>query len=181
MSDPKKILVIATSYGVETDELIKPKEYLEENGHRVTVATPENESIQTLVMDYDSGARVPSDALLSESQADDFDILIVPGGTINADALRQDDHAQRLVKAFAAAGKPIAAICHAPWLIVEADLVVGKTLTSFLSLRTDVNNAGGAWVDKPVVVDDTNGFILITSRTPKDMEQFTAAISGQLD
>lgn len=180
MAAQKKAVIIATSHGVETGEILKPKDFLEKKGVSVTIATPANETIQTLVMDKDAGPSVESDVELATINAADFDILIVPGGTINADALRLDAEAKRIVTEFSSAGKPIAAICHAPWMTVETDIAVGKTLTSFPSLRRDVNNAGGNWVDEPVVVDDTNGYVLITSRTPDDMTEFTAAIESQL-
>lgn len=180
MAEQKKVLIIATSYGVEADEIMKPMSSLLGAGHVVRVATPENEGIHTLVMDRDAGSTVDSDVTIAESRDADYDLLLIPGGTLNADALRMDADALRVVKGFAAAGKPIAAICHAPWVLVDAEIAVGKTLTSFPSLRADIDNAGATWVDEPVVVDDTNGFPLITSRTPDDMEQFTDAVGAQL-
>ncbi|PWJ26343.1 protease I [Branchiibius hedensis] len=176
----KNVLFIATSYGVERDEIVEPHTYVTDAGYRATVATPDNTSIQTLVDDKDAGPVVASTARLSDVVTDDYDLLVIPGGTINADTLRQDGDAVRLVKEFVDAGKPIAAICHAPWLMVEADAVVGKTLTSYPSVRTDINNAGGTWVNEAVVADETNGFTLITSRTPDDVEQFNHAIGKQL-
>jgi protease I len=104
----------------------------------------------------------------------------VPGGTINADTIRQDDGAVSLLKAFASAGKPVAAICHGPWLLVEADLLKGKELTSFASLETDVRNAGGAWVDRSVVTDVEGGFTLVTSRDPDDLDDFVGAVQDAL-
>ncbi|WP_434590183.1 DJ-1/PfpI/YhbO family deglycase/protease [Brevibacterium sp. 1718] len=173
-------VIIATSYGVERDEIVVPRDQLTSIGVSVTVATPSNHAIETLVGDRETGPIVDSDVLLSEIRADDYDLLVIPGGTINADSLRLEDDAKRIAADFAKAGKPIAAICHGPWLIAETDFAVGKSLTSYPSLRTDINNAGGIWVDEPVVVDETNGFVLITSRTPDDLGQFTTAIERQV-
>ncbi|MFJ4220234.1 type 1 glutamine amidotransferase domain-containing protein [Curtobacterium luteum] len=175
--DGKKILVIATNYGVEQDEIVVPTEQLRERGADVTVAAQESGSIQTLVGDKDPGKSVPSDTTIdSVNGAGDHDALVVPGGTINADTIRQDSDAVALVKAFADAGKPVAAICHGPWTLIEAGVVSGKTLTSFPSLQTDVRNAGGEWVDQEVQVD--GGFI--TSRTPDDLHAFVDAIEHAL-
>ncbi|UEA59613.1 DJ-1/PfpI/YhbO family deglycase/protease [Gordonia otitidis] len=176
----KKALIIATSYGVERDELLVPRDHLRDEGVAVTVATVDGDDVQTLVGDKDPGSTVAADAAIADVDPADFDVLVVPGGTLNADTLRTDATAQSVVRGFAEAGKPVAAICHGPWLIVETGLLVGKTLTSYPSLRTDVNNAGGNWVDEAVVSDDTNGFTLITSRTPDDLPDFTGAIDAQL-
>jgi len=178
--DPKSALIIATSYGVEADELLTPQKHLEEAGCTVTVATPGGEDIQTLVGDKDPGPTVPATAALADVDVEGYAVLVIPGGTLNADSLRLDADALRLVNDFAEAGTPIAAICHGPWLAVEAGLVEGRTLTSYASLRTDITNAGGSWVDEPVAVDDTGSFPLITSRTPDDLEQFTGAIGKAL-
>lgn len=169
-------LIVSTSFGTETDEILGPLKALQEAGVATTVAVADGEKVQTLVMDREPGPVVPGDVHLSEVDPDAFDILVVPGGTLNADTLRTDLVAQRLVKDFAGAGKPVAAICHAPWLLVSTDLVVGKTVTSYGSLSVDVTNAGGNWVDEEVVVDTTNGFTLITSRTPEDLKPFCDSI-----
>ena len=109
--------------------------------------------------------------------ADDFDALVLPGGVANPDKLRTDPDAVALVRAFASAGKPIAAICHAPWTLVEAGLVEGKTLTSWPSLQTDIRNAGGDWQDNEVVSSDEGGFPLVTSRKPDDLDAFNEALT----
>jgi len=175
--DGKNVLVIATNYGVEQDEIVVPTEQLRERGATVTVAGQESGEIQTLVGDKDPGKTVSVDTTIgSVSGVGDYDVLVVPGGTINADTIRQDSDAVALVKAFADAGKPVAAICHGPWTLVEAGLLSGKTITSFPSLQTDIRNAGAEWVDQEVQVD--GGFI--TSRNPGDLPAFVDAIEQSL-
>jgi protease I len=107
-------------------------------------------------------------------------MLIIPGGTLNADHLRMNEDAVSTVRSFASAGRPVAAICHGPWALVEADAVGGKTLTSYPSLRTDIRNAGGAWLDEPVMRDDAGGWTLITSRTPEDLDDFLREVESAL-
>ncbi|MEU6623913.1 type 1 glutamine amidotransferase domain-containing protein [Streptomyces litmocidini] len=179
--DGKSVLVLTTNYGTEQDELQKPVAVLRENGARVTVAAQKDESVRTLVSDQEPGAVVRPDTTLAEATADGFDAVIVPGGTINADQLRSDDEARRLVSAFAEAGKPVASICHGPWLLVDSGLARDRELTSYPSLRPDLENAGGTWVDREVVVDTSAGHTLITSRRPDDLDAFSAAIVDALD
>ncbi|MBT1675481.1 type 1 glutamine amidotransferase domain-containing protein [Curtobacterium aurantiacum] len=174
--DGKKILVITTNYGVEQDEIVVPTEQLRERGASVTVAAKETGTIQTLVGDKDPGQTLDPDTTIAGVDAKDFDALVIPGGTINADTLRQESRAATLVQAFAEASKPVAAICHGPWTLVEAGVLSGKTVTSFPSLRTDLRNAGAEWVDQEVQVD--GGFI--TSRTPDDLPAFVDAIESAL-
>jgi len=174
--DGKKVLVISTNYGVEQDEIVVPTEQLRERGATVTVAAQDSDTIQTLVGDKDPGKTVEPDTTIAGVNAQGFDALVVPGGTINADTLRQDASAVSLVTAFVEAGKPVAAICHGPWALVEAGVLQGKTITSFASLQTDIRNAGAEWVDQEVQVD--GGFI--TSRTPKDLPAFVDAIETAL-
>ncbi|MCC8907601.1 type 1 glutamine amidotransferase domain-containing protein [Curtobacterium sp. GD1] len=174
--DGKKILVIATNYGVEQDEILVPIDQLRERGATVTVAAQETGAIATLVGDKDPGKNVDPDTTIAGVNAGSFDALVVPGGTINADTLRTDQQAVSLVQAFAEAGKPVAAICHGPWTLIEAGVVSGKTITSFPSLQTDVRNAGAEWVDQEVQVDGG----LITSRNPDDLPAFVDAIESAL-
>lgn len=169
-------LIISTNYGTETDEIGKPLEALKEAGVTTTVASVDGGDIQTLGGDRTTGPVVASDTTLAKAVASDYDVIVIPGGTLNADSLRIDPDAQRIVRDAAAAGTPVAAICHGPWLLVNTDLVVGKTLTSYPSLAADVTNAGGSWVDKEVSVDGTNGFTLITSRNPNDLPAFNRAV-----
>jgi protease I len=177
--DGKKILVIATNYGVEQDEIVVPVEQLRERGADVTVAAKESGTIQTLVGDKDPGKTLDPDAQLGQVDAGDFDALVIPGGTINADNLRQESAAVALATAFADAGKPIAAICHGPWTLVEAGVLPGRTITSYPSLQTDIRNAGAEWVDQEVQVDAT-GSTIITSRNPGDLPAFVDAIQAAL-
>ncbi|NGO74670.1 type 1 glutamine amidotransferase [Streptomyces sp. YC504] len=176
----RRALVITTNYGVEQDELVKPVEHLRGLGAQVDIAATEKDSIVTLVGDRDPGQTVPATHSLSEVRADDYDLLLIPGGTINADTLRLEDTALDAVRSFASSGRPVAAICHGPWVAVEADVLRGKTLTSYPSTATDVRNAGGTWVDKEVQVCGANGWTLITSRKPDDLPAFLDAINGAL-
>ncbi|MDN5754252.1 MAG: type 1 glutamine amidotransferase domain-containing protein [Arthrobacter sp.] len=176
----RKILVAVSNRGVEQDELTVPLQRLRAAGAEVTVAAPKPGEIETLVSDWEPGDRVPVDATLADVEAADYDLLLLPGGTLNADALRLDDEAQRLAKSFAAASRPVASICHGPWLLVETGLTRGKTLTSYLSIRTDVENSGGTWKDQEVFRCPAEGWTLITSRNPGDLDAFTAAIENEL-
>ncbi|MFJ5831827.1 type 1 glutamine amidotransferase domain-containing protein [Streptomyces sp. NPDC093089] len=172
----KAVLVLTTNYGTEQDELRKPVAVLREAGARVTVAAQKDAEIRTVVSDRRPGAVVRPDTTLAKASADEFDAAIVPGGTVNADRLRTDDEARRLLAAFAEAGKPVAAICHGPWLLVETGLARGRELTSYPSLRSDLENAGGTWVDREVVVDTSGRHPLITSRKPGDLDAFASAV-----
>jgi protease I len=165
-----KILIIATD-GFEQSELFKPRERLMDLGADVRLASPDTKPIQGM-QHHEKGQTITPDMRLDDVDPDDFDALVIPGEVANPDALRQEKRAVDIVRTFADAEKPVAAICHGPWLLVEADIVDGKTVTSWPSVRTDLVNAGGNVVDQPVVRD---GF-LITSRKPDDIDQFTAAL-----
>ena len=176
----RNILVLTSNFGTETSEIQSPLETLREAGASVTVAAPETGVVKTLELDRTPGPEVPVDTTYDTVTAADFDALVLPGGTLNADALRADETAQSLVRSFAAEGKPVAAICHAPWLLVDTGLADGRELTSVPTIRTDLTNAGGRWADEEVVIDDSAGFRLITSRTPDDLDAFNAAIISAL-
>ncbi|MEU8618594.1 DJ-1/PfpI/YhbO family deglycase/protease [Streptomyces sp. NPDC048623] len=169
-------LFLTTNYGVEQDELARPAAALRAAGATVTLAAPRAEPVLTLVSDRRPGAVVGADTRLADVTAQEYDAVVVPGGTLNADRLRTNVHARRLVRAFAEAGRPVAAICHGPWLLVDGSIVRGRELTSYPSLRTDIENAGGTWRDEQVVVDTSGGFPLITSRRPGDLDAFCSAI-----
>jgi len=168
--EDSKILIIATD-GFEQAELFGPRERLLDLGADVRLASPETKPIQGM-QHQEKGETITPDMTLDEVDPDEFDALVIPGGVANPDTLRQEKKAIDIVKSFADAGKPVAAICHGPWLLVEADLVEGKTVTSWPSVRTDLANAGAEVVDQPVVRD---GF-LITSRKPDDVDAFTSAL-----
>ena len=175
-----KALIISTNYGTETDELIKSIEGLRTSNIDVTVAAVETTPIRTLILDAEPGPTVDVDITLADVDPDSYDALVIPGGTLNADALRINEQAQHIARSFASAGKPIASVCHGPWLLVDTELASNRTLTSYHSVRTDIANAGGTWVDEAVVKDTTGGFTLITSRTPFDMDSFVPAIVDTL-
>lgn len=165
-----KILILASD-GFEYSELTKPRDTLKDRGASITVAAPSMDPITGESGGEAKGEVIP-DTTLDKPNADDFDALLLPGGQRNPDNLRIQDDAIALVKAFAKQGKPIAAICHAPWLLIEADLVRGKTVTSWPSVRTDLRNAGGDVVDQEVAIDGN----IITSRNPDDIPAFTEAL-----
>ncbi len=165
-----RILIIAT-HGFEQSELEHPLKNLREHGANVTVASPDGQKIRGWDGD-DWGDEVDVDATIGDVSEADFDALVVPGGQINPDILRTKPEAVRLVNDFYDAGKPIAAICHGPWLLVEADILRGREATSYASIATDVKNAGANWKDQEVVVDQA----IITSRSPADLDAFVAKI-----
>ncbi|MER6096527.1 type 1 glutamine amidotransferase domain-containing protein [Streptomyces sp. NPDC001728] len=179
--DGKNVLILTTNYGTEQDELLKPAADLRKAGARVTVAAQKDEAVHTLVSDRRPGATVPPDTTMAKATADGFAAVVVPGGTVNADRLRTDTDARRLLSAFAEAGRPIAAICHGPWILVDSELAEGRDLTSYPSLRPDLENAGATWLDREVVVDTTGSHPLITSRRPGDLDAFASAIVDILD
>jgi protease I len=163
--DGLRVAVLATD-GYETSELTEPTRALDEAG-----------ATTTLISNHEGTIKGKTDADLADvdltldgANPDDFDALLLPGGVKNPDTMRQDERAVRFVRAIHDAGKPVAAICHAPWMLVEADVVRGRRVTSYPSLKTDIRNAGGEWVDEEVVVDQG----IVTSRTPKDIPSFNA-------
>jgi protease I len=160
----KTIALLATD-GFEDSELTEPKNAIEQAGAEIRVI-----SEGAGVITGKDGTEVSVDANIEDVEADEFDGLLLPGGVANPDIMRQNVQAINFVREFMESGKPVAAICHAPWLLIEADAVRGRTLTSWPSLKTDIINAGGDWVDEPVVTD--NG--LVTSRKPDDLPDFNA-------
>jgi len=171
----KSRILIMASDGFEQSELLVPLEKLRAAGATVHVATPDNKPIKGWNK-KDWGETVKSDRAIADVSADEYDALVLPGGQINPDVLRLNEKAVGLVRDFAAAQKVIAAICHAPWLLVEAGLAAGREMTSYHSIRTDVKNAGATWIDQEVVVDDG----IITSRAPDDLPAFVAKIIEEI-
>lgn len=165
-----RILIVATD-GFEEWELFGPREILQKRGAEVVLASPKRDPIQATVHD-DPGKTIRPDLTVDEALADDFDALILPGGVRNPDHLRMNVRVIQLIKDFAEQGKPIGAICHGPWLLVEADLLRGRAATSWPSIRTDLRNAGANVVDEPAVTDGK----IVTSRNPQDVEEFTNAL-----
>lgn len=161
-----KVAVLATD-GFEQSELFEPKKALEEAGAEVTIVSLEAGEIKGW-NENDWGDSIRVDLTIEKANAADFDALQLPGGVMNPDKLRMNEKAVSFIKSFFEAGKPVAAICHAPWTLIEADVVNGRTVTSWKSLQTDLENAGAEWVDEEVVVD--NG--LVTSRNPDDLPAF---------
>jgi protease I len=168
--DGKKVAVLFTD-GVEQVELEKPVEGLKEEGAEVTYITLEPGEVQAF-NHLDHGDKIEVGEAVKDADASDFDALLLPGGVANPDFLRGDEDAVSFVRSFVEQAKPIGAICHGPWTLVEADVVKGRTLTSWPSLQTDIRNAGGNWVDEEVHVDEG----LVTSRNPDDIPAFTDKI-----
>lgn len=166
----RKVAILATD-GVEQSELEEPRRALDTAGAETHLIAPKGESIQAMNGDA-KGARLPVDRLLADVRPGDYDALLLPGGVANPDKLRMEPGAVQFVREFMLAEKPVAAICHGPWLLVEAGAVAGRTLTSWPSLQTDIRNAGGEWVDEACRIDDK----LITSRKPEDLPKFCEAI-----
>ena len=170
-----RVAILAT-HGFEQSELEAPRDALSGAGATVTVVSPESGSIKGWHQG-DWGDAVPVDTALADADAADFDALVLPGGQMNPDVLRANADAVGLVSAFARAGKPVAAVCHAPWLVIEAGLAKGRHMTSYTSIRTDLENAGAEVQDTSVVVCPHGDFVLITSRNPDDLPDFNEAIA----
>lgn len=175
-----KVLIINHDIGVERDELVVPRDRLREAGFQVTVASDSGEAIQTMVGDTEKDAVVEVDAKIGDANADDHALLVIPGGTVNADQLRGNDDALAVVRAFAKAGKPIASICHGPWILINAGIAKDKNLTSYHSVRLDLENAGANWEDDVVVTCNTGDWPLITSRDPDDLDAFCKTLIDTL-
>ena len=171
----KRIAVLVANSGVEQVELTTPWEGIEKAGGTPVLIAPEKDTVQAFNNDVEKADTFDADVAVADVDADDFAALLLPGGTTNPDALRLDRTAMAFVGAFARAGKPIAAICHGPWSLVEADVVRGKTLTSWPSLQTDIRNAGGDWQDVEVFTCTEGSYTLVTSRNPDDLDAFVPA------
>jgi protease I len=170
----KKVAILATD-GFEQDELFSPLEALKAANADVKIVAPHDAEIKAW-KHTDWGKKIAVDMTLTEAHPEDFDALVLPGGVINPDQLRREPQAVQFVKTFFDSGKPVAAICHGPQMLIEANVVRGRKLTSFASIKTDLKNAGAEWVDQEVVVD--NG--LVTSRSPDDLPAFNAKMIEEI-
>ncbi|MFX4271913.1 type 1 glutamine amidotransferase domain-containing protein [Propionibacteriaceae bacterium Y1685] len=171
----KKVAFVLTN-GVEQVELTSPRGALDKAGATTHVISPAGDKLTAMQSDWEHGDSFNVDVALDKADPGDYDLLVLPGGTLNADSLRIDEDAQRFVKAFFEADKPVAAICHAPWILAQIGVAKGRRLTSYSSTKVDLVNAGADWVDESVVVDGN----LITSRNPGDLDDFNAAIAKAL-
>ena len=169
-----KVVILAT-HGFEQSELKVPLQKLRDAGAQVVVVSPEKGQIRGW-KEKDWGESVPVDKSLDEVSADDYDAIVLPGGQINPDLLRINAEALQLIRDFLDSGKVVAAVCHAPWLLIEVDAVRGRQVTSYKSIKTDVVNAGGKWIDREVVTDSG----IITSRNPGDLDAFCAKIIDEI-
>lgn len=176
----KKILIITSNTGVEKPELLVPMAYLKKLSAEITHAAIQQGNVQTFINDVDKDAIVKASTDLSSIHFSEYDALIIPGGTVNSDKLRIDPQAVKLVSEFARNKKLIAAICHAPWILIEAKLVADREMTSYYSIKTDLINAGAKWLDQAVVTSNKDACCLITSRQPKDLDDFSKAIAHEI-
>lgn len=171
MAKNKKIAFLVAAEGIERAELVEPWAAVEDGGHSAVLLSSQSGTVQ-LFEHLDKADTRTVDLPVSEASVEDYDALVLPGGVANPDALRMDPDAVAFIREFVDAGKPVAAICHAAWTLVEADVVRGRRVTSWPSLKTDITNAGGEWVDEQVVVDGN----VITSRNPGDIPAFNNAL-----
>ena len=176
MASTQKVAFLIASEGTERVELEDPWGAVEDAGYQPVLLCPEDGEAQ-LFDHLDKESTQTVDKTVDEADLDDYAALVLPGGVANPDNLRMHEDAVEFVREFVASGKPVAAICHAPWTLIEADVVKGKRLASWPSLQTDIRNAGGEWVDDRVVTDGN----LITSRNPDDLPAFTNALLEALD
>jgi protease I len=170
-----KKVAILTEHGFEEEELTSPKRALEEAGATVHIVSPQDKKVKAWSHDHWS-VELPVDVVLHNARPADYDALVIPGGVINPDRMRVNKECVQFATYFLDAGKPVGAICHGPQLLIETDMLDGKQMTSYPSVRTDLENAGALWVDKEVVTDHG----LVTSRSPKDLEAFNKKLVEEI-
>lgn len=176
MTNSKKIAFLVAAEGIEEVELTSPWAAVESAGYEPVLISPESGTVQAFEH-LDKSETYDVDVTVADASPDDYAALVLPGGVANPDALRTDEDAVAFVRDMVASGRPVAAICHAPWTLIEADVLQGRQVTSWPSLQTDLRNAGAEWVDERVVTSDN----LITSRNPDDLEAFNGALIEALE
>jgi protease I len=172
----RKVALLLAPVGTEQVEFTQPKQAVEDAGAEVDVVGIQTGDAQTMNSDVNPGETFTVEKTFSEVSVEDYDALIVPGGTVGADNLRGDDEAVSFVRGFFEQAKPVGVICHGSWTLVEADVLKGRTLTSYPTLQTDIRNAGGTWVDEEVVTDQG----LVTSRNPDDLPAFCSKLVEEI-
>ena len=177
----KKVLFITSNIGIEEDELIKPLQYLQSKGIESIHAAIKNEEVILVKADKERVGSLNPNTTLDKVAFEDYDLLVIPGGTVNADTLRINEDAKKIIQYFTDNQKPIAAICHAPWVFINAERIKDKNLTSYYSIKLDLENSGAHWKDEEVHRCNTNGWPLITSRNPDDIPAFNEAILKELE
>ena len=172
----RKVALLIAPEGTEEPEFSEPKKALEAAGATVHVVSTQTGEVKTVNHDLEPGSSYTADQSFGDVSASDYDALVIPGGTVGADKLRGTPEAVTFIHGFFEQGKPVGAICHAPWTLIEADVVKGRTLTSYPTLQTDLRNAGATWQDKEVVTDQG----LVTSRNPDDLPAFCAKLVEEI-
>ncbi len=172
----KKVAILIAPVGTEQVEFVQPRQAVEDEGATVEVVGLQTGEAQTMNSDVNPGETFQVEKTVSDVSPDEYDALIVPGGTVGADTLRGSQEAVAFVHGFFEQAKPVGVICHGPWTLVEADVVKGRTLTTYPTLQTDIRNAGGNWVDEEVVTDQG----LVTSRNPDDLPAFCAKLVEEI-